>query len=117
MKKLLIFFLFIICSISSLPAATNETHRVMQFENEQFVVWKTIIQPKSPLKMHRHDRARVVVGIKGGTLKKIESTGEVSYLTFETGKAYFLDKDPENTLHADINESNESIEVMVIELK
>jgi hypothetical protein len=31
--------------------------------------------PHQPLKMHRHDCARVVVGLKGGTLTKIEETG------------------------------------------
>lgn len=37
-------------------------------------------------------------------------------LVFETRKAYWLDKNP-NTLHGDINESDEPIEVMVIEFK
>ncbi len=97
------------------PAAT--THRVMQFENEQVQVWKTVIMPNQPLKMHRHDKSRVIVGLKGGTLKKIEESGEISSLVFETGKAYWLDEDPPGTLHADINESDEPIEVMVIQFK
>lgn len=95
--------------------AEKSTHRVPQFENELVRVWKTVIMPHQPLKMHRHDNSRVVVGIKGGTLKKIEATGEVSDLTFETGKAYFLTEDPPGTMHADVNESDEPIEVMVIE--
>jgi beta-alanine degradation protein BauB len=93
------------------------THRVFQFENEHVRVWKTIIMPNQPLKMHRHDCARVVVGLKGGSLSKIEETGEISELNFETGKAYWLTEDPPGTLHSDINESNEPIEVMVIEIK
>lgn len=93
------------------------THRVFQFENEQVKVWKTIIMPNQPLTMHRHDCARVIVGLKGGTLKKIEDTGEISDLVFETGKAYWLDEDLPNTLHGDVNESDEPIEVMVIEIK
>jgi quercetin dioxygenase-like cupin family protein len=94
-----------------------KTHRVFQFENEFVTVWKTVIMPHQPLSMHRHDRSRVVVGLKGGTLTKIEETGEVSPLHFETGQAYFLTEDPPGTLHGDINESDEPIEVMVIELK
>ena len=93
------------------------THRVFQFENEHVRVWKTVIMPNQPLKMHRHEVGRVIVGLKGGTLKKIEETGEVSDLVFDTGVAYWLDKDPPNTLHGDINLSDEPIEVMVIELK
>jgi len=93
------------------------THRVCQLENEQVKVWKTVIMPHEPLKMHRHDAARVVVGLKGGTLQKIEESGEVSDLVFETGKAYWLDADPEGELHGDVNLSDEPIEVMVIEFK
>ncbi|MBA2727424.1 MAG: hypothetical protein H0U49_04545 [Parachlamydiaceae bacterium] len=93
------------------------THRVFQFENEHVRVWKTVILPNQPLKMHRHDCSRVVVGLKGGTLTKIEETGETSELNFETGKAYWLTEDPPEILHGDINESEEPIEVMVIELK
>lgn len=94
-----------------------KTHRVFQFENEHVRVWKTVIMPHQPLKMHRHDCARVVVGLKGGTLTKIEETGETSDLKFDTGVAYWLTEDPPGTLHGDINESDEPIEVMVIEIK
>lgn len=95
----------------------SSTHREFQFENEHVKVWKTIIMPHQPLKMHRHDYARVVVGLKGGSLIKLEETGEISELVFETGKAYWLNEDPPNTLHADFNDSNEPIEVMIIEFK
>lgn len=93
------------------------THRVFQFENEHVRVWKTVIMPHEPLTMHRHDSARVIVGLKGGTLTKIEETGEISELSFETGKAYWLIEDPPGILHGDVNESDEPIEVMVIEIK
>lgn len=97
--------------------ANTRTHRVFQFENEHVRVWKTVIMPNQPLKMHRHDCSRVIVGLKGGSLTKIEDTGETSQLVFETGKAYWLNEDAPNTLHGDINESDEPIEVMVIEIK
>lgn len=94
-----------------------KTTRVFQFENEHVRVWRTIIMPHQPLKMHRHDYPRVVVVQKGGTLTKIEETGETSPLIFETGCAYWLAEDPPEVLHGDVNESDEPIEVMVIELK
>ena len=96
---------------------SNQTHRVFQFENEYVRVWKTVIMPHQPLNMHRHDSARVVVGLRGGTLKKIEQSGETSDLSFETGTAYWLTADPPDTLHGDVNKSDEPIEVMIIELK
>ena len=101
---------------SELPEAKT-THRELQFENEHVKVWKTIIMPHQPLKMHRHDCSRIIVGLKGGVLTKIEETGETSPLIFETGKAYWFTPDPVGTLHGDINESDEPIEVMAIEIK
>jgi|SRR5581483_980906 len=95
----------------------DETGRSLQFENEHVKVWKTIIHPNEPLSMHRHDKARVVVGLKGGKLRKVEHTGETSPLIFEEGKAYWLDADPKGTFHGDVNETNAPIEVMVVEIK
>ena len=57
------------------------------FENDFAVCWKTTISPGNPLKMHRHERCRVVDAQEGGILLKTEETGETSELNFETGKA------------------------------
>jgi quercetin dioxygenase-like cupin family protein len=119
---MLLKFLWLAALISCFPLQSEEislaqTHRVFQFENEHVRVWKTVIMPHQPLKMHRHDCSRVIVGLKGGTLTKIEQTGETSDLSFATGVAYWLTEDPPGTLHGDINESDEPIEVMVIEIK
>ena len=115
----LILCSLIICGVvtASESSESKGTYRVLQFENDFVKVWKTVIMPHQPLKMHRHDCSRVVVGLKGGTLTKIEETGERSPLVFETGNAYWLTEDPLGTLHADINESDDPIEVMVIECK
>lgn len=88
----------------------------MLWENDHSKAWKTTIHPDEPLKMHRHDRARIVVGIKGGELTKIEENGDTCPLLFETGKAYYLEADPIGELHGDLNETGEAIEVLVIEL-
>ncbi len=96
---------------------TRETHRILQVDNEKVRVWKTTFNPFSPLKMHRHDKARLCIPIKGGTLKRITELGEVSYIQLETGKAIWLGVDPEGELHGDINESDEPIEVFIVEVK
>eukprot|EP00227_Mantoniella_beaufortii_P021969 CAMPEP_0197605888 /NCGR_PEP_ID=MMETSP1326-20131121/44004_1 /TAXON_ID=1155430 /ORGANISM="Genus nov. species nov., Strain RCC2288" /LENGTH=114 /DNA_ID=CAMNT_0043173737 /DNA_START=18 /DNA_END=358 /DNA_ORIENTATION=+ len=91
--------------------------RELMFENDRTICWKTTISPNNPLKMHRHDRARCIVGLAGGTLKKTMEDGAVSDLVFETGRAYWLEADPPNELHADVNEGDADIVVMVTELK
>ena len=91
--------------------------RELMFENDLCICWRTTIAQNAPLKMHRHDRARVIVGIQGGTLKKTEENGSVSDLTFDSGRAYWLEADPPNELHADVNEGCSEVVVMVIEFK
>lgn len=116
-RKLLFPLIAMTSFLYSEENLSQTTHRVFQFENEHVRVWRTVIMPHQPLKMHRHDCARVIVGLKGGSLTKIEETGETSQLVFDTGKAYWLNEDPPNVLHGDINESDEPIEVMIIEIK
>ena len=94
------------------------THRVPLFENEQVKVWKTIILPNSPLTMHRHEHGRTLVALKGGTVTIQQETGQKQTHEWKSGQAYWLDADPPgNQLHADVNETKDPIEVIVVELK
>lgn len=123
MKKVISIFclslgIFFGTAILLTASAQNVTHRVPMFENEHVKVWKTIIVPNSPLSMHRHEHGRTIVALKGGTLTIKKDTGESKKVVWETGKAYWLDADPPGKeLHADVNETNDTIEVMVIESK
>ncbi len=98
------------------PAASG-TGRIPQFENDQVRVWKSVIVPHQPLVLHRHDHPRVVVVLAGGTLKIVEQSGANRTVTWESGRAYWLDPDPPGTAHGDLNEGPTPIEVMVVELR
>ena len=92
------------------------TRREPQFENENVQVWKSIIVPNQPLALHRHDFGRTIVALKGGTLDIVNAKGEtMKKLTWETGKAYWLDKDPAGEQHGDLNRGTEPIEVIVVQ--
>jgi len=119
MKRPLLLLLFLLaCAALPAIAQTNVTHRVPMFENDQVKVWKTIIVPNSPLSMHRHEHGRTIVVLKGGTLTILQDTGEKKTVDWKTGQAYWLDADPPgNKMHADVNETTETIEVMVVENK
>ncbi|MGH9313464.1 MAG: hypothetical protein ACRD1S_09725 [Vicinamibacterales bacterium] len=93
------------------------TRRIPQFENDHVRVWKSVILPKQPLSMHRHEHGRTIVALVGGTLKIVEESGGSREVTWETGKAYWLDADPPGTRHADVNETDKPIEVIVVELR
>ncbi len=97
--------------------ATSGTRREPQFENTNVKVWKSIILPKQPLTMHRHEHGRALIALKGGTIDIVQKTGESEKHLWESGKAYWLDKDLPNTQHADVNNGTEPIEVIVVELQ
>jgi hypothetical protein len=102
--------------VRSQPAG-SQTQRFPQFENADVKVWKSVIMPNAPLAMHRHDHPRVIVALRGGTIKIVEQKGATEQHVWETGKAYWLPANPPNTMHADVNAGESAIEVMVIELE
>ena len=94
-----------------------KTYRELQFENALVRVWKTIVSPGESLEFDRLDTGQVIVSLKGGKLKRIEANGSQSDLHFDTHKAYWLEADGPHGMHGDINESDEPIEIMVVEMK
>ena len=99
---------------SSAPVA--ETRRIPQLENAHVKVWKSVVLPNQPLPPHRH-HGRVIVALKGGTMKIAEVSGKSETQVWETGKAYWLPANPPDVLHTDVNVGDKPIEVMVVESK
>ena len=97
-------------------AATSR--REPQFENEHVRVWKSIIMPNQPLTLHRHEHGRTIVALKGGTLDVVDPKGQTkTKMTWESGKAYWLDVDPSGEQHGDLNKGKDPIEVIVVEMR
>jgi len=98
--------------------AASATRREPQFENDNVKVWKSIIMPNQPLTLHRHEFGRTIVTLKGGTLDIVDAGGKTTKkVVWETGKAYWLDKDPVGQQHGDINRGTAPIEVIVVEMR
>ena len=95
----------------------NQTQRYPQFENDEVRVWKSVVMPNTPLEMHRHEHGRVIIALAGGTMKIVTSGGGEEKHVWETGKAYWLPKNPPGETHSDVNAGDEPIEVMVVEIK
>ena len=94
------------------------TRREPQFENEHMKVWKSIIMPRQPLALHRHEKGRALIALKGGQLKVVDKDHRtIDTYDWESGKAYWLDADPPGQMHGDLNDTAEPIEVIVVELK
>jgi hypothetical protein len=93
------------------------TQRIPQFENESVKVWKSVIVPNGPLTLHRHEHGRTIVVLAGGDLKIVKESGQTTVAHWETGKAYWLPPDPPGERHKDVNDTNKTIEVMVVEMK
>lgn len=91
--------------------------RIPQFENGDVSVWKTTVMPHAPLQMHTHDHPRVIVALEGGTMKVVYEDGTSETHQWDTGKAYWLSSEEGKRRHADANQGDKPIQVMVIEIK
>ena len=108
----------LLMSTAFLSPQQTQTRREPQFENDHVRVWKSIILPNQPLNLHRHDFGRTIVALRGGTLDVIDASGKtIKQMTWETGKAYWLDVDPPGQQHGDMNRGTTPIEVIVVEMR
>jgi quercetin dioxygenase-like cupin family protein len=119
-------FTVLACTLSFLGGAglmwaqqqAQVTRREPQFENAHVKVWKSIIEPKQPLSPHRHEFGRTLIAITDTKLDVIDDKGKVTgTYDWKAGKAYWLDADPPGQMHADRNNSNKAMEVIVVEMK
>ena len=91
--------------------------RVPQFENNRAVSWKSIIPAHTESTLHRHDRYRTVIAIVGGDLKTVAPDGKATVTHYETGKAYWQEPMPPGAMHKDVNDTDKTIELVVVENK
>lgn len=97
---------------------SGASRREPQFENSEVQVWKSIIMPKQPLSLHRHDHGRALISLNGGTLNVTDASNKViDVYKLEAGKAMWLDADKAGTQHADVNPGTQPVEVIVVQLK
>jgi len=101
----------------ALAETMTKTGREPLFDNAEVKVWKSTVLPNNPLPLHRHEHPRVIVALKGGTMKVLEETGPSETHVWETGKAYWLPANAPGTRHQDVNLSDQPIEVVVVELQ
>lgn len=98
----------------STPAVSR---REPQFDNATAKAWKSIIMPKQPLTYHRHDHSRAIIAITGGTLDLVRPDGHTQKNVWEAGRAYWYGPDEPGTTHADVNNTDRPIEVIVVEFQ
>jgi hypothetical protein len=104
-------------SVDAAAQARAGVQRLPQFDNEHAVAWKSIIPPHAESTLHRHDRFRTVIAIVGGDLKIVTAAGEATVTHYETGKAYWQTPMPPGAMHKDVNDTDKTIELVVVEMK
>jgi hypothetical protein len=97
--------------------ARPEMQRVPQFDNTRATSWKSIIPPHTESTLHRHDRYRSVIAIVGGDLKTVAPDGKATVTHYETGKSYWFEPMAPGEMHKDVNDTDKTIELIVVELK
>jgi hypothetical protein len=94
------------------------SRREPQFENSEMRVWKSIVMPKQPLTLHRHDHGRALVALNDGQLNVVDKNGKrLDTYKLTKGTAMWLGADPPGQMHADVNDGTQPVEVIVVELK
>ena len=109
--------LLVVASGFSRTQPGAQMQRVPQFENDRAVSWKSIIPPHTESTMHRHDRYRSIIAIAGGDLKTVTPDGKVTVTRYETGKSYWFEPMPAGETHKDVNDTDKTIELVVVEIK
>src|SRR5215469_14757876 len=97
-----------------LTSQQSPPQRIPQLENADVAVWRTTVMPNAPLQMHTHDHPRVIVALQGGTMKIVYADGTSETQRWDTGKAYWLSSEEGKRRHADANQGDKPIEVMVV---
>jgi len=104
-------------SRTSTDQARPEMQRVPQFDNDRATSWKSIIPPHTESTFHRHDRYRSVIAIVGGDLKTVAPDGKTTVTHYESGKSYWFAPMAAGETHKDVNDTDKTIELIVVELK
>ena len=94
-----------------------EVQRFAQFDNDRATSWKSVIPAHSQSTLHRHDRFRTVIGIVGGDLTTVSPDGHKTVTRYEAGKAYWQAPMPPGEMHKDVNDTDKTIELVVVENK
>ena len=101
----------------ALQSPRAQSTRVPQFDNDRAVAWRSVIPPHSESDLHRHDRYRTIVGVVGGDLKVVTPDGKATVTRYETGTAYWFAPMPAGEMHKDVNDTDKTIELVVVEMK
>lgn len=89
----------------------------VQFDNELVNVAKITLDPYEEVGYHRDVNPRVIVVLQGGTITRVESTGEITDIALPTGYSIFREPDLPGEYHKNINNGPEPIQMVVIQLK
>jgi L,D-peptidoglycan transpeptidase YkuD (ErfK/YbiS/YcfS/YnhG family) len=104
-------------TVIAAQASKAEMTRVPQFDNTRATSWKSVIPAHTESTLHRHDRFRTVIGVVGGDLTTVDAHGKKTVTHYETGKAYWQQPMPAGAMHKDVNETGNTIELVVVEMK
>jgi hypothetical protein len=98
-------------------APQSQMERIPQFENDRAVSWKSVIPAHTESTLHRHDRYRTVIAIAGGDLTTVTAAGQATVTHYETGRAYWQAPMPPGVMHKDVNDTDKTLELVVVEIK
>jgi hypothetical protein len=97
----------------NMQAMEYEVH----FQNEHLSAIHAKILPHEEIGLHRDEYPQVVVALKGGVITRLEANGTTTEVSFPTHHAIYRPMDPPDEFHRSVNNSDEPVELIIIQLK
>lgn len=87
------------------------------FENDSIKIAKAILEAHEEVPPHRDEYPRILIAPEGGELIRIEADDSQTTLTLLPWEPAYLPMDPPDQLHRTVNNSNNPLELTIIDLK
>lgn len=110
--KRLCLSLFCLCSMEGQALEYKIVH-----ENDSVSIAQAKIMPYEEIGLHRDAYPQIVIALQGGVITRLEADGSTVDVHFPTGQAVSRDVDPPDQLHKSVNNSENPVELIIIQLK
>lgn len=105
-----------LCGLFFLCALSAYEYKV-EVDKENVSIVRVVIFPQEEIGLHRHDYPKIAIALQGGVMTRVEEDGRESEVEFPTGVAVYRPADPEGELHRAVNRSDQTIELLLIQIK
>lgn len=99
------------------PAPPAPARLESEIHNADTHVWRVRLSPGQSSVAHRHNHPRVVVVLRGGSLRLDVKGATPRTLPWEGGKVYWIPADVAGEYHSYVNDGDQPVEFIYVEFE